>query len=684
MIIGILCFSNGAGLNWSYVLSGLLIGCTAILLFLNINYKKLGSTNYKLIIYCSFFVYPFILGGWLTLKNDQRLQKDHFSKFDGDYLKVEINEEPRLKNNILSLRAKVLQVLQDHKATPVTGQLLISVELDTSISLARSHMKYGDQLFIPASYKEIVAPRNPYEFDMRNWYGRQNFYHQAFLQQEQVLRHKTSQGNPIYAWALEVRQKQVARFRSLIRNDEAYAVASTLILGYRADLSEETLMAYSKTGTIHALSVSGMHVGLIYLIINFFLSIFERGRYGPIFKLLVAVSLIWLYAIIAGLAPSVLRSAIMLTIYILGSTFKRQQNGYNLLCFSAFMMLLYNPLMIYDVGFQLSYLSVFGLIFLQPLIYGWFEIRNFLADKLWNFFALSLAAQFVTFPLAIYYFHQFPLYFLISNLFILVPVSLIMYIGLAIIILKFNFLAPIFEWLIKATNLGLQWIANLPLASLSGIWINKTELLLLCLALITGCIALLKYNKLLSYISLTCFCLMTLSAGIGKLQSSGQKRIIFFSIRNQTAIALLHRDQAWILTNLYAGHKSLRFYVNPALEQSGVKQVSYLSLHESFNNQQVQLKDHQLRFFDYRILLTDSCFNGKIVNKKLNFNAINLCQHTRLDLQQLLEQCHTERLVIDGSNTIYQAQKHKDIAHNFNIPTYDLGIKKAYLINLIK
>lgn len=691
LMTGIICFSDVTQTRWYALLAGLAITILLILLVYSFRYKGLKRTQKYFLSGC-FYLFSFILGAWLSVANNQIIESSHFSKFDSDHLLVEINDEPQVKNNIIRVRAKVLQSIRASELKEVSGQILISILSDSNIQTVsnsqeqsiRRSFHYGEHMFVPATYKEIAAPRNPYEFDVRNWYKRQNFYHQMFVQENQIVKRPTVSGIPIKGWALKLRKKQVNFFRGLIENNEANAVASTLILGYRADLSEETLMAYAKTGTIHALSVSGMHVGLIYIIINFMLSFLNRWPRGKIVQLVIAGGLVWLYAIIAGLAPSVLRSAIMLTIYIIGSTFNRHHNSYNLLCFSAFMMLLFNPYLLYDVGFQLSYLSVLGLIFLQPLIYAWFDFKNYVADKLWNFFALSFAAQLSTFPFAIYYFHQFPVYFLLSNLFILLPVTAIMYMGLVILLFRLEIFGPLFELLINFTNLGLSWIAGLPWASLSGIWISQMELFLLSVALVSGCLALLSYKKKLLYLSMTSVLLMSLSFSYHFYQTHRQSKIIFYSLRNNTAIAFIHHDQAWLLTTLAEKSKAFRSFVSPALEQSGVRRVTYLNIHQPFTSGNFQLQEHQVLFSNFSLLLADTCFNGKTPYRELSYDVINLGEHTKLDLNALLKHCKTKQLIIDGNNSSYGAERFETVAENYDLPVYNLRIKKAYLVNLTK
>jgi competence protein ComEC len=677
-IAGILLFYPVTSLKWLIPMGIIGITLLSTLFYLNSRYTRFHGRRYKHFIAGWFYLLPILLGGSFCLLHREDLNKNHFSSLKAEYLQVVVSEEPQLKNNTLRFKSEVINSYHNGKLLPVIGHLMVSVNTKN----LHRRIEYGNQLILPASFLVIPEPHNPAEFDVKIWYNRQNIYHQIFVQPEQLLFQHAGLGNPIISWALKIRKKQVDLFRKLLVQDEAYAVATTLLLGYRADLSEDTLMAYSKTGTIHALSVSGMHVGLIYLVINFLLGFLDNTNSGRIIKFILTIALIWLYALVAGLAPSVLRSAIMLSVFIIGNTFKRSKDSYNLLCFSAFSILIFNPLLIYDLGFQLSYLSVLGLIYLQPYIYAWFDFKFVLADKLWGFIALSLAAQLSTFPLASYYFHQFPTYFLISNLFILLPVTIIMYMGLLIILCRMYFLAPLLERLINFCNQGLKWIANLPSASLSEIWFDQLELLLLSSGLLCICMACANFNKRLLFSGITCFCLLTISLAYDNYLVQRQQSVLFFSLRKSSAIAFMQRDSAWVFSPLSKESKEMKYFVLPALGKSGVKSITYLQPHQAIKTQKLQYKEHQVHFQGFKLLLIDTCFNHKRLTKPVTFNVINLSGPNKLQLDLILNKIKADKLFIDGSNTAYQAKYYENVAKNFNLTTYDLKIKKAYLINL--
>jgi competence protein ComEC len=549
-------------------------------------------------------------------------------------------------------------------------------------SLNPIQLNYGDELIITSKYLPVEPSYNPGEFDFKAWLAAKNIYQQTFINQNHLVKLNTAKGNSIIKYAIEERKKQVAIYRKLIIDDEAFAVASTLVLGYRADLSKETLAAYSKTGTIHALSVSGAHVGIIFFLLNAMLSFLDRKRILKIFKLLLICTLIWYYSLLTGFSSSVLRSAIMLSIFILAKAFNRNSNNYNILAFAAFALLVYNPFFIWDVGFQLSFISVFGLIYLQPKIYKWLYVKNKWLDKLWSAVALSLAAQLATFPLSVYYFHQFPVYFILGNLFILLPLIAMMYLGIAILVLRVYFLAPIFEWIINLTNSGLKWIADLPFSGITSIWFNNWQLLLLSLGLGLLIYALVNFQKKLLIIGLSLLVILQSYSAYYKIKASKQSKILFFSLRKNYAAAFIDANKAILVTDLTPDDKNFQFFVQPGLDKMQVEEVLFMKWEQDTTVNAFIKKEHQIKFHQYHILLVDSLFNYKKIEKLPKFDAVWLHQNPKKKIEDLRQEVIFSTLLIDAKNKDYKIKIFEAEAKKFNLQHYTLKKNKAYLINL--
>lgn len=577
---GIIYFYDFNSILSSKVLIWINLGLFIILLIINSRYQEFKAYHFKTFTGFVFQLLLFFFGGLSCRSHCQFLKPDYFTKIPSGYLKLRINDEPQYKGGLLRFKASVLLAYQVKAASDQRGKYLLSTPVSGSIMVAlkiplaaSSKLGYGDELIITSRFSEVKPPDQPSEFDFKSWLAAQNIYQQTFLKAHQYLKIRGNNGNPVLRFALELRKKQVKRYTGLIKSKEAIALASTLILGYRTDLSKETLDIYSKTGTIHALSVSGMHVGLIYMVLNVLLGFLNPLKKKELLKLILILPLLWFYALLTGLSPSVLRSVLMLSVFLVAKSSSRPANSYNIVAFSAFFILVYNPFLLWDVGFQLSFLAVTGLIYLQPKIQQCWYIENKWLHKLWGLMAMSFAAQLFTFPASVYYFHQFPLYFLLSNLFIVLPIALLMYLGILLLFPGFSFLAPLFEWLINFTNLGLQWIANLPFASLSGIWISKMELVWLCSALIFLVLASVHLQKRALLAAIASFLVLQSCLSYDQLVVYHQRKIIKFKIPKQQATAYLFSNHATICTTLKQGDKAFVYFIQPALDQHQIKFV---------------------------------------------------------------------------------------------------------------
>jgi len=643
------------------------IGFSTILLcslLLNLFYKSLRLWRFKVLLATIHFMLFLLLGALLCLQNTDFLKPDYFAHKTYPRLKAWVADEPQIKQDIMRFELNITQGYTNSGTERCSGKLLIALKVD---SLSPIKLSYGDELIFNADYKKVEPPYNPGEFDFKKWLASKNVYEQAFIRQDQLFKTGNSLGNPFIKWALVLRQKQVAIYRSLLQNDEAFAVASTLILGYRADLDKETLAAYSKTGTIHALSVSGMHVGIIYIMLSAMLVFLNKTSVTRIIKLISIIALIWAYALLTGFSPSVLRSAIMLSIFIIAKHLNKSNNSYNVLAFTAFALLLFNPFYIWDVGFQLSFLSVFGLVFFQPRIYQQCYFKNKLIDKMWSVVALSLAAQLATLPLSIYYFNQFPLLFIVSNLFILIPVTLMMYIGLAILVLHLHFLAPIFEWIIVFNNEGLKLMANLPFANLSQIYISVWQMCLLYLLVLLISYSLIKKHKTSFWIALALVILFEVSSLYQQLKVNSQRHIHFFSLRKNYAAAFIEGNKAVLISDLKAEEKNYQFFVKPMLEKKGIVHITRINSKADFSSGDFSKKQNQIIFKNQSFLLLDSQYHRKKISKPATFDYVWLQQSPKYALDSLIKELNFKHLILDASNKDYYIAQAKKNAQRLGL-----------------
>ncbi len=622
----------------------------------------------------------FFAGVALAISKDPRISKSHFSKYTDQGLVLVVNSEPKQNKGILRFEGKAEQGLVNRKFQCREGGLLVALKQGDSPSTLR----YGDKILIPAAFTEVEPPYNPYEFDYRAFLANRGIYHQIFADESEIRVLSRAADNSIIGFSQALRRSLVLKYSKYIHNDEAAAVASTLILGYKAELSREVLSAYSKTGTMHVLSVSGMHVGLVFYILNALLWFMGRNKALRILRAVIIISLIWFYAVITGFSPSVCRAAVMLSIYVLGKAIYRNTNSYNLVAVSAVFLLVYNPIFLFDVGFQLSYLAVLGLIYFYPKIYHLLYIKNGLGDKIWSYTALSCAAQLATFPLGMYYFHQFPVYFLVSNLFIVLPVIVTMYLGIAFLFIPWNnVLKPLGQCLERGIifmDEGLYRIEKLPFATVSAY--NGLPYYLILYLLIVLLVWSLQYrNKRTLYAAFACVFLLVSYHSFSSILLLNQRNITFYSLRKNTAFSFFSSGQANVFSDLDSAHKTISFSVHAAIESKS-DEMRYHYLKDAVGSKPISSNGRFFQFGNWRMLLWDKTLDRYSFSHRLSVDALLLSGKPKVKLKELVKNVNFKLLLIDATNPDYLIKQWSEEASALSLNYYVLKKKPAYSLTL--
>jgi competence protein ComEC len=458
---------------------------------------------------------------------------DHLSRFAPriEFYRATVDEAPVVRANTFATTVRVQAVRVAGRWQAATGGIRISLPRhETADSMPAPH--YGDVWLVQGTPELSKGPANLGEFDYRRYLQVHQVYHSQFVHpgQYRVL------GYVPLSWPVAISQRTAAVLDGVLRQYvpslREYALGTALVLGFKDDIDHDTKQAYANTGTTHIMAVSGLQVGLLFGALQWLLARVPLGGSTARRRLLTAalgLALIWSYAFLTGLSASVLRATVMFTLVILGQAWERQSSLFNTLSAAAFCLLLYNPYLLCDVGFQLSFLAVLSIVYLQPRIVRWLDARNFfldrrrdwhsaarqratravawLADAGWQLTALSLAAQVATFPLGLYYFHQFPFNFLLSNL-IAVPISSIaVYVGVVLLLAKGLVAIPTqwlpwLDWLPRLIGRifqGLIWLFNeyifligrlLPGAVVGGVHLSQSQTLLIFLLIGAFCVFL--------------------------------------------------------------------------------------------------------------------------------------------------------------------------------------------------
>ncbi|MFT4576173.1 MAG: competence protein ComEC [Polaribacter sp.] len=340
-----------------------------------------------------------------------------------------------------------------------TGDILLNIQRDSTTASA----KINDLFYFKAAFVVVENPKNPYQFKYKNYLEKQGVYHQVFLRNTAYV-HKESSQSSIYKIAESIRDTIEHALRLNGFKGEELEVIKALILGQRNNISKELLQEYTKAGAIHILAVSGLHVGVILLILTALFKPLDRLKNGKLIKTILIVFMLWGFATIAGLSASVVRAVTMFSAVAIGMTFDRKTFVIHSLITSMFLLLLVKPMFLFDVGFQLSYLAVFSIVTIQPKLADLWKPKWKLVDKIWQLFSVSIAAQIGVLPISVFYFHQFPGLFMVSNLVIIPFIGVILMGGILIIFLSLlnmlpKFIGELYNGIISLMNDFVGWIS---------------------------------------------------------------------------------------------------------------------------------------------------------------------------------------------------------------------------------
>ena len=319
--------------------------------------------------------YLALAGYALTRVHESEVQKDYFRNFETDasYYVARVYDAPTERSNsIRTVLSLEYQFGDSLPSRPITGKVMAYFsKTDSAFAL-----RYGDLIAIPAPIRELAPPLNPEEFDYRAYLMRKGITGQAYLRDEDWIDLQVNNGNPLYTFSYRFRDVLLASLqRCGVKNDE-FGVAAAILLGYDDKLADEVRKNYVAAGSMHILCVSGMHVGIIYLLASFLLSFLNRKKWQKTLKQILLLTLIWLYAFIAGLSPSILRSALMISLVIIGEMIHRKGFIINSIAASAFILLCVNPYNLFEIGFLLSFSAVIGIVVLQKPIYNLMYLKN--------------------------------------------------------------------------------------------------------------------------------------------------------------------------------------------------------------------------------------------------------------------------------------------------------------------
>ncbi len=545
------------------------------------------------------------LGLVLSYGQGQHHLPHHYrSQEPGSAYKLKIISHPTASEKTIKAKAELEARYHERQAVPSTGKVLLYFEKD---SLAM-RLSYGDRISFRGKLNPLQGPQNPYEFDYKNYLNLQAIYAQAYLPARSWKLTEKYQGHNLKSWSIKARTYLLDVIRKWPLSTKERTVTQALLLGYRYDIEDDVLRAYSAAGATHVLAVSGLHVGIVYLLTYYLLFFVDRVKHGKVIRTALLVLLLWAYAMITGLSPSVVRAATMFSFVAVGTAFKRPTSIYNTLLASAMVLLIIKPTYLFEVGFQLSYLAVLGIVWLQPRFEGMLNPKGWVLKQLWTITTVSLAAQIATFPLGLYYFHQFPALFLISNLLVIPLVTVLMYIGLVGLILSASGwlvkpLIHLYNLVLQLMNKSVEWVEGWTWFLIDQIHISRLEMVLIYLMIGFGFAWLFqgKLWRLRATVAMAVF--LVAMQVIENYQLQNRSEITFYALRKNAAISFLSAGRGVLLADsaLQSDEDALTFHIRHHVWANNILNLENVRWQEDFENHYFRCENGLIHFQNHTI-----------------------------------------------------------------------------------
>ena len=656
LIAGICCQFYTDYWNYGIVISA------CILIFLSLTaYWQRKTLFFVFITWITFF----LTGMILVYENDATNHTNYFEKHLKNTSKVILAIDKVLKpgNYHHKYVADVVQV--DSKKT--TGHVLLNIEKDSTSLLFHT----GDLVFLKNKFQDIKSSLNPHQFNYKHYLKKQGINQQVYITHQEILlldESKVSLLRFIDAFRVKI-QKSLRRYHF---TDDELAVMNALLLGQRQEISKQLSDNYSKAGAIHILAVSGLHVGVILLILSFILKPLERVNNGKLIKLVLVILSLWFFAILAGLSASVIRAVTMFSAIALGQFFNKRNAVEHSLIFSMFIILLWKPLILFDVGFQLSYTAVFGIIWIQPVLYQLWKPNFFIVDKGWQLITVSVAAQLGVLPISLFYFHQFPALFFISNLIIIPFLGVILGLGLVVLVLSYESILPVFLEgfygdVISILNKVVAFVARQESFLFSEISFSALKMIFSYLLIISGFQLFLKLNTkrcFLFFGSILAFqCVLILEK---------------YTIAQKSEFIVFHKSKNSII-GIRKGSSFELYHSMDSLQISSQKLLINYKVGENISSQNYH-KLSNLMYYDKQVVLIIDK-DGLYDIKELNNPIVLLRQSPKINLQRLVKKLKPAIIIADGSNYKSYIENWKTTCENLKTPFWTTYNQGAYVLN---
>ncbi|MBI1307327.1 MAG: DUF4131 domain-containing protein [Bacteroidetes bacterium] len=410
----------------------------------------------------------------------------------------------------------------------------------------------GDQLLIRGDVTRIPESGFLSTFDYRSYLAGHNIFRQVYLRRDQwVLVSHQKSGN-FQNILNHIKNYVDSVLETNIENKKNLAILKSLLTGDKSELDQSVKDDFAETGTIHVLAISGLHLGIIFLLLSRIALLFRSVKIRRILKPVIVITGLWMFAALTGFSSSVSRSALMFSLMSIAESLNRKNVSLNTLFLSCLILLIIDPFRIFEVGFQFSFLAVAGILIFYNGIRRFFPTKGFLRSSISDLLAVSLCAQLMLMPLTLLYFHQFPVYFLPANLIVVPCITVVMFSSTALLLFSFSpFLSKVLSEIINSylfvTRQSVDLLQHLPFSVIDGIWLNSINMFILSSLTLTVLIIIISKNSLMilwvQRLALVIFSILLLN----EISSKDQNQIIQISSHRTKNYLIIKGNQGLLL-----------------------------------------------------------------------------------------------------------------------------------------
>lgn len=610
-----------------------------------------------------------LIGMLLISSQDVRNMKQHFSQY--------ISKDVPIKQAVFYLRIRevlkptvktarfYMEIFQVNK-TRATGTILCSIQRDS----LTNYLNVDDEILIKTSLELLSKPLNPYVFDYAKYLNRKQIYHQLYLRSGKYLilesDSQTLKGL-IYGIHKKINKQLLESGMSL----EDLGFINALLLGKRQFLSKDIIKTYSASGAIHILAISGLHIGVLLMLLRFIFQFLDRWKYGKLISSFCIVTILWGFAFLAGMSASVVRAVTMFTALQIGMSFNKRHFILNSIFMSMLVLLIAKPNFLFDVGFQLSYSAVLSIVLLRPILSDYWKPENIAVRYAWDLVTVSMAAQLGVLPLSLYYFHQFPMLFLISNLCIIPMLSLLLVTGVFTIVftllgIPVAWLISLFSSLIYYMNTVVNWVSAQELFLIQYIHFSGLQLGISVSILIGFAFLIQQFKWRLFYVIIVLIVGFQASMFQYKYALENSSEMIVYHQYKKSKLVIRNGGEAEVFvvdTVLVSNDFLLRSYQN-AIGIDALKVLSPIP--------------NVLSFLDKTVLVVDK--DGVYKVDGFTPNIVLLRDSPKINLERLIKDLKPELIVADGSNYPMYKQQWQLTCRQQKTPFHDTSQKGAYIL----